>query len=71
MAKAYPKDPWRLAWLDAIQAECRLAQGEAPKARALLQTSAPVIAKRWPRDSLYVARTIELVDRANRARRRG
>ncbi len=68
MAKAYPKDPWRLAWLDAIQAECLLAKGDAPKARALLQTSAPVIAERWPRDSLYGARTLDLGDRANRRR---
>jgi tetratricopeptide (TPR) repeat protein len=68
MAKAYPKDPWRIAWLDAIQAQCLLAKGDAPKARALLRTSAPVIAKRWPRDSLYGARSLELVDRASRRR---
>jgi tetratricopeptide (TPR) repeat protein len=68
MAKAYPKDPWRLAWVDAIQAECLLAKGEASEARALLETSAPVIAKRWPRNSLYGARTLDLLDRANRRR---
>lgn len=66
MTKAYPKDPWRLAWLDAIQAQCLLAKGDAPQARALLEASAPVIAKRWPRDSLYGARTLDLVDRARR-----
>lgn len=68
MAKAYPKDPWRIAWLDTVQAQCLLAKGDAPRARTLLETSAPVIAKRWPRDSLYGARSLELVDRANRRR---
>jgi tetratricopeptide (TPR) repeat protein len=71
MAKAYPKDPWRLAWLDAIEAHCLLAKGDTPKARALLQTAAPVIAGRWPPDTLYGARSIELLGRANRARGAG
>ncbi|MGH6966001.1 MAG: tetratricopeptide repeat protein [Phenylobacterium sp.] len=65
MAKTYTKDPWRLAWLDTIRAECLLAAGERRSARDLLQSTAPVMAKRWPPDSHYGARSNELLTRAS------
>jgi tetratricopeptide (TPR) repeat protein len=67
MTKAYPKDPWRLAWLNTIQAECLLARGEDRKAQAVLAAAEPVIAKRWPPDSLYGARSKALLSRSNRS----
>ena len=70
MAKAYPSDPWRLAWLETIRAECRLKAGDARAAETLLSASRPVILQRWPVDSLYGARTTELLDQAARGKGR-
>ncbi len=66
MTKTYPKDPWRLAWLDTIRAECLLSKGHRSAARELLETTHPVIAKRWSPDSLYGDRATELLSRATR-----
>ncbi|MDB5440623.1 MAG: hypothetical protein JWM33_3050 [Caulobacteraceae bacterium] len=60
MAKAYPSDPWRMAWLETIRAECLLAQGDARGARTLLGVNQAAIAQRWPADSLYGARAEDL-----------
>jgi tetratricopeptide (TPR) repeat protein len=66
MAKTYPKDPWRLAWLDTIRGECLLVKGDRSSARDVLAATHPVIAKRWPPDSLYGQRSAELLNRATR-----
>ena len=66
MAKTYPKDPWRLAWLDTIRGECLLIKGDRSSALDVLAATHPVIAKRWPPDSLYGQRSAELLNRAAR-----
>jgi len=67
MTKAYPKDPWRVAWLDTIRGECLLAAGDSRSAREVLKATAPVMAARWPPDSLYGARSNDLLSHAGRA----
>jgi tetratricopeptide (TPR) repeat protein len=53
MAQTYPDDPWRVAWIDNVEGGCRLAQHRPVEARKLLETSQPVLAKRWSPDTLY------------------
>ena len=53
MAKTYPDDPWRVAWIDNVQGGCLLKQGRLAEAQRLLGDSQKVLAKRWPIDSLY------------------
>jgi len=53
MAKTYPDDPWRVAWTDNTRAACLARQGRSGAAAALFQSSGPVLAARWPADSLY------------------
>lgn len=53
MAKTYPDDAWRVAWTDNTRAGCLIRQGRAQEAAPLLRASAPVLAARWPPDSLY------------------
>jgi tetratricopeptide (TPR) repeat protein len=53
MLADYPADPWRAAWVDNTRGDCLRRQGRVEPARALLASSAPVIAARWPAESLY------------------
>lgn len=53
MATAYPTDPWRTAWLDAIRARCLAAAGSDREADKLRRTAAPAILAKWPRDSHF------------------
>jgi tetratricopeptide (TPR) repeat protein len=53
MAKRYPDDPWRLALLDNVKAECLTGQQRLAEADALLSASMPVLLKKWQPTSLY------------------
>jgi hypothetical protein len=56
-----------VAWLDTIRGECLLAAGDSRSAREVLKATAPVMAARWPPDSLYGARSNDLLSHAGRA----
>jgi tetratricopeptide (TPR) repeat protein len=66
MAKAYPDDPWRLAWLDTVKGECLNASGASEAARNVLASNRPAITKRWPPGTLYNERSREFLARASR-----
>jgi tetratricopeptide (TPR) repeat protein len=71
MAKAYPKDAWRGAWVDVIRGRCLLASGDRAAAVTILIRSAPAIQERWPADTLYGARVAELLAAAHVGGRAG
>jgi hypothetical protein len=51
----YPKDVWRISWLDVVNAKCLVASGNRQEARALLAKAAPALLDRWPETSRYGA----------------
>lgn len=53
MAKAYPDDPWRTAWIDNIRGECLVMAGQKARGALLIRSSSPTLLKRWPASSLY------------------
>jgi len=53
MAKTYPDDPWRIAWLDTVQGGCLIRQRDFAGARKILTQSVPIVRKRWPAATLY------------------
>jgi hypothetical protein len=67
MAKDYPDDPWRTAWLRTIDGHCQFAAGHAALAAQELKAAAPAIRARWSPGSLYGARAAELLARARAA----
>lgn len=65
MAKTYPSDPWRTAWVDNVQGGCRLREGRTAEAAALISRSEAALGKKWPEGTLYAA---EARQRARRLR---
>lgn len=53
MAKTYPTDPWRTAWVDNVQGGCRLREGRTADAAALISRSEAALGKKWPDGTLY------------------
>ena len=53
MAERYPDDPWRMALLDNVEAECLTGQRKFVEADALLSSSIPVLLKKWGPLTLY------------------
>lgn len=49
----YPDDPWRLALIDNVWAECLWRSGDRAEAVRLVQTSTPVILKRWKPTTMF------------------
>ena len=49
----YPDNPWRSAWVQNIKGECLLRHGQRQAGVALIKGSSPVIAKAWPKGSLF------------------
>jgi len=49
----YPDDPWRAAQIDNVRAGCLTGLRRYPEAGALMQSSLPVILKKWPADTLF------------------
>lgn len=63
MASKYPRDPWRVAWVDAVRGDC-LGRQKVGRGASLLEASAPTIRKRWAPTSLYGARLAAMQARA-------
>ena len=53
MAERYPNDPWRLALLDSVKAECLTGLRQYSDADALVSQGTPVILARWGPHTLY------------------
>lgn len=52
MAKTYPDQPWRSAWLDNVRGECTLATD--PQAAATrIRSSSRILLKRWKPDTYF------------------
>lgn len=49
----YPKDVWRISWLDVVHAKCLAAVGRKREARTLWAQAAPVVLDRWPEATRY------------------
>jgi tetratricopeptide (TPR) repeat protein len=64
MAAAYPKEPWRSAWVEVIRGGCFLKAGRRGEARSQFSQAAPVMRARWAPDSHYGHRTAELLQAA-------
>jgi tetratricopeptide (TPR) repeat protein len=67
MARDYPDDPWRTAWVGTIDGHCQLAAGRAALAAQELKAAAPAIRARWNPGSLYGVRAAELLASARAA----
>lgn len=64
MAKTYPKDPWRSAWVQVIRSNCLIRSGRRSEALRVLTPAAAIMATRWPPESHYGARTLQLLGAA-------
>ncbi len=53
MAERYPDDPWRMALLDNVKAECLTGERKFVEADALLSSSIPVLLRKWSPSTLY------------------
>jgi hypothetical protein len=53
MAERYPDDPWRMALLDNVKAECLTGQRRLVEADTLVSSSIPVLLRKWSPSSLY------------------
>jgi len=52
MRERYPDDPWRTAWVQNTRGACLVRQGNS-SGKQMITSSAAVILKRWPKDSLF------------------
>jgi hypothetical protein len=53
MAATYPDDPWRSALIDNVEGGCLTAQKHYAEAARAIDSSLPVLLKKWPPASLY------------------
>ena len=53
MAKTYPDDPWRTAWVTNTRGYCLARQGDRFGATRALKESSSALQQRWAKDSLY------------------
>ena len=53
MAKTYPSDPWRVAWVDNTLGSCLVLDGRIEEAAPMLKASTEIIRTRWSASSLY------------------
>jgi tetratricopeptide (TPR) repeat protein len=53
VAARYPDDPWRIAHVDNVRAGCLVGLKRYGEAERLIESSLPVILKKWPPDSLF------------------
>jgi tetratricopeptide (TPR) repeat protein len=71
VAARYADDPWRSAHVDNVRAGCLAGVRRYAEASALMQTSLPVVLKKWPADTLFghdaLTRAIRLYTRAGDA----
>lgn len=55
MAKAYPMDAWRSAWLDAVEASCLEFSGHNQQAQIMRTRATPAILAKWSPKSHFGA----------------
>jgi tetratricopeptide (TPR) repeat protein len=53
MKAQYTDDAWRSAWVQNTRGACLLRQHQATAAKELIESSAPILLKRWPPSTLY------------------
>ena len=64
MAKTYPKDPWRVAWVETIRGNCLLKAGRRSEALRVLRPAAAGVESRWWPGSHYAVRAAQLLAQA-------
>ena len=64
MARTYPDEPWRTAWVDVVRANCLMADGRHADALTVIEPAARTIGARWTPGSHYAARTNALLKAA-------
>jgi tetratricopeptide (TPR) repeat protein len=67
MASAYPKDPWRQAWVQVVRGNCLTKAGRPVEALRTLRSAEPAMRARWSPESHYGARLADLMTVARRA----
>ncbi len=55
VARDYPDDPWRSAWVQNVRGECLVRAGRSAEGRRLITASTPAILERWPASTLFAA----------------
>jgi hypothetical protein len=53
ISERYPDEPWRVAVLHSVKAECLTGRRRFAEADALIAASTPVLLKKWDPKSLY------------------
>ena len=67
VAARYPNDPWRVAHVDNVRAGCLTGLKRYAEAESLLESSLPIVLKKWPPDSLFGHDALERTMRLYRA----
>jgi tetratricopeptide (TPR) repeat protein len=70
VAQRYPNDPWRVALVDSVRAECELERRHFGTAEQLLKSSNAALFAKWPPNTLYgydaIQRNVALYERESR-----
>jgi tetratricopeptide (TPR) repeat protein len=53
VVKAYPEDPWRVAYVDNVRAGCLTVAKRYAEAAQLIDSSDPIVLGKWPAGTLY------------------
>ncbi len=53
VAARYPDDPWRVAHVDNVRAGCLTGLKRYAEAEKLIESSDPIVLKKWRPDTLY------------------
>ena len=67
VAARYPNDPWRVAHVDNVRAGCLTGLKRYAEADNLVESSLPIVLKKWPPDSLFGHDALERTMRLYRA----
>ncbi len=66
VAAQFPDDPWRVALIDNVRADCFARAGNGSDAERLITDSTATVLAKWPADTYYGH---DAVERANRVYR--
>jgi tetratricopeptide (TPR) repeat protein len=67
VAARYPDEPWRSAHVDNVRAGCLTGLRRYDDARRLVESSVPVLLKRWPATTMYGHDTLQRAIKLHRA----
>ncbi|HXC60979.1 MAG TPA: tetratricopeptide repeat protein, partial [Steroidobacteraceae bacterium] len=59
LAERYPDDAWRLAYAENVQAGCLTGMKRYARAKALMQSSLPLVLKKWPAATIFGHESLE------------